>query len=128
MLANTSAGGAVHAVVQQFDSHNAHYLEGEVRAVIDGRNVALSSGTEDFYLSAFYFDAGEYQTPLAGLTFRSSVLPTETTQASAYRVFDGYDPLVFEHNLTLTWRNGEPSTKLQPTTTTLDAYVFVYEW
>jgi len=42
-----------------------------MRAKIDGAaNITwLSSGTEDFFLSAYYFDAGVYHTENSGLTY-----------------------------------------------------------
>ena len=48
------------------------YLEGCMRAVIDGASspLFLSSGAEDYFLSAYYFDEGQYRAPGAGLTHK----------------------------------------------------------
>ena len=57
-----------------------------MRAMIDGAEepLFLSSGGEDYFLSAFYFDEGEFRAPGAGLTYKSG------GSMSAYKTHDRY--------------------------------------
>ena len=75
------------------------FLEGCFRAFIDGSNKTmwLSSGTEDFFLSAYYFNAGTFQAPNSGLTY------IDKGRVSAYKFFEN-DPLLFSKSLDLWWR------------------------
>ena len=76
------------------------FLEGCYRAFIDGSNKTmwLSSGTEDFFLSAFYFDAPKlFQAPNSGVTYK------DKGRVSAYKFFEN-DPLLFSKSLDLWWR------------------------
>ena len=56
-------------------SGNWVFLEGCVHAYFDGNNafpgVVLSTGTEDYFDSAWYFNAGEFHLPVAGFTHSS---------------------------------------------------------
>ena len=62
-----------------------HYLEACMRAMIDGAEepLFLSSGAEDYFLSAYYFDEGEFKTPNSGLTYFDG-----KGTLSAYKVHD----------------------------------------
>ena len=75
------------------------FLEGCYRTFIDGSNKTmwLSSGTEDFFLSAYYFNAGRFQAPNSGLTY------IDKGRVSAYKFFEN-DPLLFSKSLDLWWR------------------------
>eukprot|EP00486_Rosalina_sp_Unknown_P014199 CAMPEP_0201589568 /NCGR_PEP_ID=MMETSP0190_2-20130828/168252_1 /ASSEMBLY_ACC=CAM_ASM_000263 /TAXON_ID=37353 /ORGANISM="Rosalina sp." /LENGTH=121 /DNA_ID=CAMNT_0048044009 /DNA_START=180 /DNA_END=545 /DNA_ORIENTATION=- len=64
----------------------------------------LSSGTEDYFLSAFYFDAGIYQDNDAGLTYKGN-----PGMISAYKFFEE-DPIMFTKEFQLVWRNMERTT------------------
>lgn len=78
------------------------YLEGCFRAEIDDKPIQfLSSGTEDFFLSASYFDAGIYHSDHSGLTCFQS-----PGTMSAYKFFEE-DPVLFSKSFSLSWRNGE---------------------
>ena len=81
------------------ESSNLVFLEGCMRAFIDGSNKTtwLSSGTEDFFLSAYYFNEGLYHLDNAGLTF------LENGRVSAYKFFEN-DPLLFSKSFELWWR------------------------
>jgi hypothetical protein len=107
----------------------------------------LSSGTEDYFDSAFYFDAGEYYLPVAGLTHyataRDRAGRAANVSMSAYR-FHEQDPLRFQDGMKLQWRvgdlfdaslnkcfvaPGEPGiAMLHPKVTKVVAYVWVYVW
>ena len=100
----------------------------------------LSSGCEDMYDSAFYFDAGGYHMPVSGFTHYANANGTVTL--SAYRVQD-MDPLAFSDGVRLVWRNGDmvdPKTGVKcatesggrvvghPTASEVATYSWVYVW
>ena len=129
----------------------AQYLEACFRAVIDGEETSfLSSGTEDMFLSAYYFDSGPFHLENSGVT----VLSSDASTMSAYKYFEN-DPVLFSKSLLLLWRAGEtpdgpegcPSDFPPPGegrkqerrrqsydiptpsgTTTVTTYVLVYQW
>lgn len=75
----------------------------------------VSTGTEDYFDSAYYFSSGRFWGPNAGLTH----IQVNSTHAemSAYR-FHVSDPIVFNDGFRLTWRNGDvtdPATGLKCT-------------
>ena len=103
-LANvTKSSGALFQVTLATESTNFLYLEACFRAMIDNNNKTqyLSSGTEDFFLSAYYYDKGVFHTDDAGLTRKT--LPGTM---SAYKFFES-DPVLFNSDFKLVWRNGE---------------------
>jgi hypothetical protein len=127
-LANVSGGGgALYQVTLLAESGTAHFLEGEVHATLDGDRVALSSGTEDYFLSAQYFDGGEFQFPLSGCNHLSLACldGIGTCQVAAYRFHDR-DPVLFQRSMALHWQVGDPFWKVDPTRVV--AYAWVYEW
>lgn len=98
----TGTAGALYQVTIAANSSDFNYLEACVRANIDGDQTTwLSSGTEDFFLSAYYFNKGSYHFDNAGLTYTDG-----KGKMSAYKFFEN-DPLFFTKSLTLTWRCGE---------------------
>jgi hypothetical protein len=64
----------------------------------------LSTGTEDYYDSGWYFNAGPFHMPVSGLTH----IKTEknVTEWSAYR-FHEMDPVRFRDGFRFTWRCGD---------------------
>ena len=100
----------------------------------------LSTGTEDFFDSAYYFDGGEYRLPVDGLTEESF---GRAVTFSAYR-FHEEDPILFDDGMRFTWRNGDltdasgnkcfvaPGQQGQvnghPSPIALRAYAWVYVW
>jgi len=123
-------------------SDNLNFLEGCYRVYTTKQmgypGLLLSSGTEDFYSSAYYFNAGKYRAPESGLTHMNT---TENT-FSAYRFLDR-DPVVFTDGMTLVWRNGDawdPATGQKctlesggtvvgsPGNSDILAYTWVYVW
>ena len=156
-LSNTAnKSGMLFLVTFNIKSESATFMEGCVRAIIDGSNETtfLSSGTEDFFLSAFYFNGGEYHGFHSGLTYKSETGPS--TQIVAYKFFVD-DPILFTKSFKLIWRNFEEeggpngcpnqfpanvdeegfpvhfSKELQerfgsPADAHVQSYVWVYEW
>ena len=139
-----NSAGAVFMVTLAANSTDYTYLEACMRVIIDGGDVMfLSSGTEDFFLSAYYYNKGVFHFENSGLTSKEGV-----GTMSAYKFFER-DPLLFAKSLELKWRCGEVvggfggcptdfpqyySPKRPPsrvdlyTNTTVTAYTWVYEW
>ena len=143
-------GSYVFASFLQLDSGNQNVLEGCYRvynafsnATADGRwpGVLIATGTEDYFQSSYYFDAGPFHLPSSGYTHSSS--DGRGSRMSMYRIHE-YDPLLFDAaGFRLTFRIGDlndPATGLKctlesggqpagnPTTTDLLSYVWVYVW
>ena len=135
--------GAVFQVTIAANSSTFRYLEGCVRAYVDGtgKPMWLSSGTEDFFLSAYYFNEGIFHGDNSGVTFLE-----KPGAMSAYKFFET-DPLLFSGSFLLRWRSGEkvgsamddcPNDYRRPRgnidasvelkTTTATTYAWVYEW
>lgn len=114
--------GALLAVVLAGASSDLSFLEGQVRAVIDGELVVLSSGTEDYFLSGQYFDLGTYATPGAGCTSIDRV----GSAFSAWRLHEE-DPVVWSAGIALTWRIGEARIKANATNVTTYAWAYVWD-
>lgn len=85
------------------------YLEACMRAQFDGEDEVtfLSSGAEDYFLSAWYFNEGEFKTPNSGLTYKGDAsVESEAGKISSYKTHDR-DPLLFHDGFVLSFRNGE---------------------
>ena len=121
-------------------SGNYNFMEGcyHLFTPVDAAwpGLLLSTGMEDYYDSAFYFNGGTFHAPVAGSTH---MRPGE---GSGYRVHE-MDPLVFHDGVRMTWRNGDVTdeatglkctsqakTKVigSPTVSKLSALVWVYVW
>jgi len=138
-LVETKSNGAVWMVALAVESKNLNYLEGCVRMYLQGSKSPelLSSGTEDYFQSAFYFNAGEFHLPEAGFTHANST----DGSLSAYKVHDR-DALFFSSGgFTMTWRNGDyqdlttgrkcvnhGSPNGNPQQSVVTSYAWVYEW
>jgi hypothetical protein len=142
-LANVqSSSGVLFQVTLAANSSTFHYLEACMRAYIDDSNSTtwLSSGTEDFFLSAYYFNEGIFHSDNSGLTYVKG-----PGTMSAYKFFEN-DPILFTKSLRLRWRSGEtvgsgtddcpndfksPSghrNAALPKPTVVTTYTWVYEW
>jgi hypothetical protein len=77
-----------------------------MRALADGATTPLflSSGAEDYFLSAYYFNEGEFKTPNSGLTYYDGA-----GTLSVYKNHDR-DPLLFDNGFKLVFRNMEDTT------------------
>ena len=64
----------------------------------------LSTGTEDFFDSGWYFNAGRFEMPSSGFTHLRAT--ENVTEWSAYRVHE-MDPLRFADGVRFTWRCGD---------------------
>jgi len=141
-LFSTQNNGALWMVVLSVTSGDLNYLEGCMRAYVNGASTPnyswlMSTGTEDYFQSAFYFDGGAFKFPEAGLTHRNDT----AGQLSVYKVHN-YDAMFFQDGgFRMQWRNGDrsnPSTGLKcfdqgntngnPQVSYVTTYAFVYEW
>jgi len=100
--------------------------------------VLLSTGTEDYYDSGWYFDGGQFIMPISGCTHLANN-PNNVTW-SAYR-FHTRDPMSFTNGARFFWRNGDTIDPAgikclsidgevvgTPTESTVKSYAWVYLW
>ena len=102
----------------------------------------LSTGTEDFFDSGWYFNAGEFRMPVSGFTHLKT--GPSVTEWSAYR-FHEMDPLKFADGVRLAWRCGDNIAAApnggnkcfseatshpvgSPTCDWVESYAWVYVW
>jgi hypothetical protein len=104
--APAGTAGALISVLFDAVSHDYNFLEACVRFYDNGSPtpIYLSSGTEDFFLSASYYDEGKFTTSQSGLTYYDGA-----GSAAMYKTFASRDHLVFQSGLNMTWRNMENS-------------------
>ncbi len=130
-LAQSPRAGALYQVTLAVASKNCNFLEGIMRAYVQGAKepLLLSSGTEDYFLGTYYFNRGLYHLPLAGLTHKEDA--PGVCRFSAYR-FHVEDPVIFQKGWRLEWRNGEvqPDGKPygSPQPSQMTSYAWFYEW
>ncbi len=112
--ADASQDGLLFATYFEARSADPNYLEGCFRLFGPDPNASaplfLSSGTEDYFLSASYFDEGIFAGAGSGLTY-SATYPISGA-LSAYKTHDR-DLVPFHGGFTFEWRNME--TALCPT-------------
>eukprot|EP00040_Diaphanoeca_grandis_P021192 m.112903 g.112903 ORF g.112903 m.112903 type:complete len:595 (+) comp28226_c0_seq2:35-1819(+) len=103
-LANVSSAKSGALLRVNFDAigPNFGYLEACMRLVTDGATTPLflSSGAEDYFLSASYFDEGMFKTPNSGLSF------FQPGNLGAYKTHD-VDPVLFHNGMQLIFRRCE---------------------
>lgn len=102
--------------------------------------VVLATGTEDYFDSGWYFNAGKFHLPVSGFTHLLN--NASKVEWSAYRFHDT-DPLRFSDGFRLTWRCGDAlsaHTGLKcytesgglpvgtPTCDNVISYAWVYTW
>eukprot|EP01006_Ploeotia_vitrea_P017924 TRINITY_DN49166_c0_g1_i1.p1 TRINITY_DN49166_c0_g1~~TRINITY_DN49166_c0_g1_i1.p1 ORF type:complete len:423 (-),score=54.08 TRINITY_DN49166_c0_g1_i1:764-2032(-) len=138
-----AAGGYIFQHTLAVASGNENFLEGCYHAYTPYTapfpGIVLSTGTEDYYDSGWYFNAGEFMLPVSGFTHRK--MSKNLVTWSAYR-FHEMDPLRFgASGIRYEWRNGDevdPKTGIKcltesggrvvgsPTKSNVTAYTWVY--
>jgi hypothetical protein len=139
-----TGSGLILGTVLSFSAGNLNTLEGchhlytPYTAPYPG--ILLSTGTEDYFVSAYYFNAGVFHGPVSGLSHIG--FGSNNVTLSAYRLHHR-DFLSFADGAKLTWRNGDatdPATGLKcmietggrtvgsPTTAQVTTYAWVYVW
>lgn len=143
-LVNVTSGPGLHFMhTLSVQSGNLNFLEGCFHMYTNDQNefpgVVLSTGTEDYFDSAWYFNAGEFHLPVSGFTHYNDTGNVITW--SAYR-FHEMDPLVFTDGFQFVWRNGDRVDAAgikcmmesggaiagSPTASNVLAYAWVYTW
>ncbi len=73
------------------ESGNVKFMEGCIHAYFDGKNefpgVVLATGTEDYFDSAFFFNAGRYHLPVSGFTHMNKTATRVTWSGYRYLFF-----------------------------------------
>ncbi len=125
-------------------SGNLQFLEGcyhaypEYDQVFPG--VIISTGTEDYFDSAYYFDGGQFHFEVSGFTHLRQI-SNSTLEWSAYRMHD-LDPIFFENGFRYEWRNGDVLNDHgfkcllyeggheigSPTQSIVTSYTWIYTW
>ncbi len=78
------------------------FLEGNMEILADGELAYGSTGTEDYFLSGWYFEKGTFNAPFHGLLIKD----TKNLRIVAYR-FHIPDPIPFEKSLLVRIHHGE---------------------
>ena len=125
-------------------SGNLNFLEGCYHAYPEYEQqfpgLIVSTGTEDYFISAYYFNAGQFHFEESGYTHYAQVSNT-TLEWSAYRMHD-LDPIFFSNGFRFEWRNGDVVDDRgfkcivdqgghvvgSPTQSTVTSYAWVYTW
>ena len=100
-----ASGGMLLQVTIAANSSYIGFMEGCVRAYIDNNTepIHLSSGTEDYFEGAYFFDSGIFKSPGAGVTWLQGANPGPY-HMTAYK-HHVRDPVVWWDNFLLTGRN-----------------------
>jgi hypothetical protein len=125
-------------------SGNMNFLEGCYHAYPDHSQsfpgVITSTGTEDYFDSAFYFNAGQFHFEVSGYTHFKQ-LENGGVEWSAYRMHE-IDPIFFYNGFRFLWRNGDVVDDRgfkcildqgghpagSPTQSNVTSYAWVYVW
>lgn len=110
-LSNFSTGGGLLAAVSiAFVAPNLNTLEGCVHqyatAATPYPGVLHSTGTEDEFISSYYYDLGPFQSKSAGLFYKQSAGPNVTI--AMWRSYQD-DPVIWSAGGAFVWRNGDTS-------------------
>lgn len=144
-VADIPSGKGVHFMITlSVASGTMNFLEGCLHAYTPYNQsfpgTTLSTGTEDYFDSAWYFNAGEFHFPVSGFTHLNT--SDHRVTWSAYR-FHEMDPLPFEDGFRLVWRNGDMDDPVSghkcftesggrivgnPTVSDVVAYGWTYVW
>ena len=124
-------------------SVNPYFMEGCYHAFMPHDaawpGLTVSTGTEDYFDSAYYFNGGGFHQANAGLTHWLS--NDSLTEVSAYRMHD-QDVIAFAGGFRFVWRVGDVNDaaghkctlrqggdpELDPQNTTVTAYTWAYVW
>mmetsp|Transcript_43523 Transcript_43523/g.85205 ORF Transcript_43523/g.85205 Transcript_43523/m.85205 type:complete len:331 (-) Transcript_43523:81-1073(-) len=145
--------GRLAATVLSLTSSNLNVLEGcyylfpDAKANWTSGMELLATGTEDYFESAFYFNAGLVASPFAGVTFKdTNGAKPQVNRVSMYKIHGENDPVVFDDGFKLTWRVGDQTNSQglkctcfpggstgckpngTPQVTSINSYAYVYTW
>ena len=138
----TKHNGVLWAHFLTAQSSNENFMEGCYHAYTPHSaafpGLTVSTGTEDYFDSAFYFNGGRFHQENAGLTHLVS--SDGHVELSAYRLHD-FDPIFFQDGFRFEWRVGDVSDEKglkctsvkgslagDPKPTAVTAYTWLYTW
>ena len=103
LATSVNKSGLLYMTTFNSESENLSHQEACFRVIIDNDTEIqyLSSGTEDLFLSAYYYNGGIFHTDHAGLSYKD-----EPGRVCAYKFFED-DPVLFNSAFSLIWRCGE---------------------
>ena len=103
LASSFNKSGLLYLVTFSAESKNFFHQEACFRAILDYDNDVhyLSSGTEDLFLSAYYYNGGIYHTDHSGLSYKD-----DPGRVTAYKFFEE-DPMLFNEAFSIIWRCGE---------------------
>ena len=141
-----SGSGVLFSHTLAVNSTNINFLEGCYHSFTPHSQpwpgLTISTGTEDYFDSAFYFNAGPFRQENAGLThFFDNSSSGGQVRVSAYRNHD-VDPIWFQGGFRLLWRVGDVSDEAghkctlekggspvgSPQASYVNAYTWAYVW
>lgn len=144
-LVNISTGrGLLFSHTLSIFSGNLNFLEGCYHAYTKSKQnfpgLIVSTGTEDYFDSSYYFNAGRFHFEVSGYTHYREY-SNKTLEWSAYRMHD-IDPIFFTDGFRFDWRNGDVVDDRgfkcildqggepigSPTQSIVTAYTWVYIW
>ena len=101
-----TTAGAIVSMMFDGQSSDFNFLEACVRLYLDPQSSAkplfLSSGTEDMFLSASYYDEGMFKTSQSGVTYTNG-----SGGVAMFKRFDSRDYILFHTGFNMSWRNNE---------------------
>eukprot|EP00794_Sanderia_malayensis_P017317 gene17317-19050_t len=103
LASSISNHGMLYQVTFDTQSESFEHQEACFRVLANDDNEIqyLSSGTEDLFLSSYYYSGGVFHTDQSGLSYMD-----EPGRACAYKFFED-DPFFFSKSFELIWRCGE---------------------
>jgi hypothetical protein len=94
--------GMVYHVEANIKGKNLDFMEGPVVSYIDGREIVLGTGMDDYFSSAWWMTQSEQRYSLPG---SMGVVDRGTDYLVAYRLHED-DPVVFSDSIKFEWQNG----------------------
>merc|ERR1711907_483236 len=104
----THGRGLIFQTTLAVSSGSMNFLEGCYHMMVPYNQpfpgIVISTGTEDYFDSAYYFNGGQYRFPVSGSTHLNQ--SDGTVKWSGYR-FHEQDPLTFTGGVRFLWRVGD---------------------
>ncbi len=103
LATSTNKTGLLFQITLNTESENLYHQEAcfRIKSGDDRKTQYLSSGTEDLFLSSFYYSGGIFHTEQSGLSYIDRL-----GRMCAYKFFED-DPVLFSRSFSLKWRCGE---------------------
>jgi len=109
-----AGAGMMWMMDMSVESQNLNFMEGCFHIydnkVKDFPGQLISTGMEDYFQSAFYFDAGVFASENVGAVHLVNNEEDEIGEFSGYRIHE-LDPIIFNDGFRFQWRNGDSRTE-----------------